>query len=127
MKLSRVVIEHIAWFLLRRNLLGRLRRGCVRQHTFPSSIVDLYAGLDVEGIDAEANPCTAVLNRITLHENTARQQVIALENRRRTIEHMIAGLLHMVRDLIFKWQHPSMFRYRVPVIRLRSFAFSAVS
>lgn len=106
MKLARVVIEHIAWLFLRRCLLSQLRRGCVRQHTFPGGIVDLHARLDVKSIDTEANPSTAVFNRVALHENTARKQVIALENRRRTIEHMVAGLLHIVRDLIFKRQHP---------------------
>lgn len=106
MEFARVVMEYIAWILLGRYLLGRLRRGCICQCAFPGGIVDLHTGLDVESIDAKANPCTAVLDRIALHENTARQQVFPLKNGRRAIEHMIAGLLHIIGYLILKRQHP---------------------
>ena len=50
MELAGVFIEYIIRFRLRRYLLGRLKRGCVYQCTFPSSIVDLYAGLGIVDI-----------------------------------------------------------------------------
>lgn len=102
MELAGVFVEYIIRFRLRRYLLGRLKRGCVYQCTFPSSIVDLHAGLDVESIDTKAKLCTAVLDRIALYKNTACQQIISLENQCHQIEHMVSGLLHIVRDLIFK-------------------------
>ena len=105
MELARVVIEHIAWRLLGRYLLGRLRRGFICQCALSGGIVDLHAGLDVEGIDTKANSCTAVLNRIALHENTACQQIISLENRCHSIEQMVASLLHIIGYLILKRQH----------------------
>ena len=70
---------------------------------FARAVVDFDAGLVVVGVDAEMH--VVVLHGQRFHENTACDQLVALENGRYPVEHMVLGLLDVVGDHVFKGQH----------------------
>ena len=75
------------------------------QTAFPGGVVDLHTGLDIIGIDIEADTLAVILHRPGLHSDTAGQRIIPLKNRDDTVEHVVAGFLNIVSHHVFKGQH----------------------
>ena len=98
------ILPHWLRHGFRRGLL--LLRLLTGKPALPCGVVDLHSGLDIVHIHIEADPGALVLHTVGLHLHAVGYQVEILENRRHPIEYMVAGLLHIVRHLIFKGQHP---------------------
>ena len=96
MEFPRAGVEHIVHFRAGRG------RG-FRKAALARGVVDRDAGLDVVGVDAEAH--LVVLHGLPFHQNAACDQLAALKHRRDAVEHVVAGLLDVVGDHVFKGQH----------------------
>ena len=110
MKFHGVGVQNIGSFLPLR-AAGSLSRGrglgqrLTACSTLAGGIVNGDARLDVVSVCTESDPFPAVLYTVSLHQYAGGHQVISFKNRSDPVEYMVASLLYIVGNHIFKGQH----------------------
>lgn len=81
-------------------------RAVLREGVLAGGVVDLDPRLHVEAVDVEAHARAAVLDRPRFHLHAARHELVALEDGRHAVEHVVVGLLDVVGHLVLEGEHP---------------------
>ena len=90
------------WFLF-----CRFFRRCplLAEPAVSRGVIDGNTGLDVIGVDTEADALALVLHGPAFHQNAVGHQIGVGEHRRHPVQNMVVRLLYIVSHHVFKGQH----------------------